>query len=196
MRSPFFQLLIALGLVAAAAASWIASRRSNDLAAQHERVVTLQDQSDYWSGRYDAVATAASTDAPETLLYAANAAFRKAQRDGAGVPAVEQLDQATQAYVSALKNGGFNRDAAYNYEYVARLRDVIAKSKPTKARPPAAGPRPAADDLPQGPTIHGSPGTHPPDTRGEEFEVITPMDYGEREAQPEATPGRPLPRKG
>ena len=37
---------------------------------------------------------------------------------------------------------------------------------------------------------------HPPSTKGEEFEVITPMDYGDREAQPEPTPGVKLPRKG
>ena len=29
-----------------------------------------------------------------------------------------------QAYAGVLKNSGFDRDAAYNYEYVARLRDA------------------------------------------------------------------------
>lgn len=197
MKRPLTQLSIALVLVVAAAASWMASRASRQLALQQERLVTLQDRSDYWIGRYDAVSARASTNDPESLLFAANAAFRKAQRDGGGTPAVDRLDQAMQAYASALKNAGFNRDAAYNYEYVSRLRDVVAKSKPVKPRPPTAGAAPApADDLPVGPTIHGSPGRHPPDARGEEFEVITPLDYGEREAQPEPTPGRPLPRKG
>jgi hypothetical protein len=36
----------------------------------------------------------------------------------------------------------------------------------------------------------------PPTTKGEEFEVLTPMDYGDREAQPEPTTGRKLPPKG
>jgi hypothetical protein len=95
-----------------------------------------------------------------------------------------------------LKNAGFSKDAAYNYEFVARLRDATARSKPAR-QPSSPRATPAApDDLPAGPTIHGRPGEHPPDTRGDEFEVLTPMDYGEREAQPEPTPGRPLPRKG
>jgi hypothetical protein len=197
MTRPIIQLGIALVLIAAAVASWMAARASRERALQHERIATLQERSDYWSGRYDAVAKAASADDAESLLRAANAAFRKAQRDGGGTPAVERLDLAMQAYASALKNGGFTRDAAYNYEYVSRLRDVLAKAKPGKPRPQAPGTAATvADDLPLGPTIHGRPGTHPPDPRGEEFEVITPMDYGEREAQPEATPGRRLPRKG
>jgi hypothetical protein len=103
-----------------------------------------------------------------------------------------------------LKNGGFDRDAAYNYEYVARLRDAAARAKPGSAKSPAADrgrqpaqPRPRRPgDLPDGPTIHGRPGTHPPATRGEEFEVLTPMDFGDREAQPEPTPGVKLPKKG
>ena len=63
----------------------------------------------------------------------------------------------------------------------------------------ANGPQVAAENrggLPAGPTVHGRPGMHPPSTKGEEFEVITPMDYGDREAQPEPTPGVKLPRKG
>ena len=113
-----------------------------------------------------------------------------------------------------LKNGGFDRDAAWNYEYIARLRDVAAKEKPREpsarreasSRTPrrrhgaiATAPHVAVENrggLPAGPTVHGRPGTHPPSTKGEEFEIITPMDYGDREAQPEPTPGVKLPRKG
>jgi hypothetical protein len=51
-------------------------------------------------------------------------------------------------------------------------------------------------ELPDGPTIHGRPGTHPQPSRGEEFEILTPMNYGDREAQPEPTPGVKLPKKG
>jgi Spy/CpxP family protein refolding chaperone len=194
MTRPLAQLVVALLLLLAAFASWTAARASRDMASQHERLMTLQDIPDYWAGRYDA--PTANDDADSlSLLTAANASFRKAQRDSNGAPAVERLEQVMQSYVSVLKNGGFNRDAAYNYEYVSRLRDVMAKAKPRSARPPG-GKNAPADDLPAGPTIHGRPGMHPPATRGEEFEVLTPMDYGEREAQPEPTPGRPLPRKG
>jgi len=96
-----------------------------------------------------------------------------------------------------LKNSGFDRDAAYNYEYVARLRDAAARAKPRpepSSRPPVRNPRPG--EFPDGPTIHGRPGMHPPATKGEEFEVLTPMNFGDREAQPEPTPGMRLPKKG
>ena len=160
----------------------------------------VEAQNDYWQHRYDTLTGDAARENGNAaqLLVAAHALFRKMQRDGARASGAERLDQVLQAYASVLKNSGFNDDAAYNYEYVSRLRDAVARSKvPTSTRastPPAA---PAGrDDLPRGATIHGRPGAHPPATRGDEFEVLTPMDYGEREAQPEATPGRPLPRKG
>ncbi len=159
---------------------------------------------DYWLLRYDAltgVERRDNDDDPVVLLIAANAAFRKSQGESrAGATSVDRLDQVLQGYASVLKNGGFDRDAAYNYEYVARVRDSIARAKPTaEGGPPRASavPPPKAV-LPEriGPTIHGRPGMHPPPTRGEEFDVLTPMDFGDREAQPEPTPGRRLPRKG
>ena len=51
-------------------------------------------------------------------------------------------------------------------------------------------------DLPAGPTIHGAPGAPPPDAKMEELQTIAPMEYGDREAQPEATPGAKRERKG
>jgi hypothetical protein len=173
---------------------------------------------DYWRHRYDTLtgdAASRERDDPASLLIAANASFRRMQREaGSRSPTVDELDRALQAYAGVLRNGGFDRDAAWNYEYIARARDVGAKEK-TASRPPggraAASPStvdltgPAAaplaglemrGGLPAGPTVHGRPGTHPPSTKGEEFEVITPMDYGDREAQPEPTPGVKLPRKG
>jgi hypothetical protein len=156
-------------------------------------------QIDYWNRRYDAPNDSAAVEDghPDQLLIAAHALFRKMEREGARTAGAERLDQVLQAYASVLKNGGFNHDAAYNYEFVARLRDTVARAKaPAAARPLPSPPPATRDDLPRGPTIHGRPGAHPPTTRGDEFEVLTPMDYGEREAQPEPTPGRPLPRKG
>jgi hypothetical protein len=190
------QLVAAAALIAAAILSWRAAASTRDLAAHEERLFTFQESSDYWSGRYDAVSAAASADDGDTLRAAANAAYRKVQRESSGAPSVEGLDRVLQAYTSALKNSRFSQDVAYNFEYVARLRDVIAKTPRRPAKPSAAATTSLPDDLPTGRTLHGEPGVHPPSTRGEEFEVLTPMDYGEREAQPEPTPGRPLPRKG
>lgn len=164
----------------------------------------------YWLGRYGAVAadTADSEADAEILLTAANAAYREAQRDPAvGPAAVQRLDGVLQAYASALKassrnvealgSGALAKEAAYNYEYVARIRDQVARSAQVRiARSPAAAGPVMGGDLPAGPTIHGGPGAPPPDAKMEELQTIAPMEYGDREAQPEATPGGKRVRKG
>ena len=139
----------------------------------------------------------------EILLTAANAAFRASGR-AAGAPQQEQvqrLDGVLQAYASVLKASPRHADAAYNYEFVTRIRDEVASRIPGKTPPPAVarrqGPSPGrGGDLPDGNTIHGRPGGPPPEAKTEEFQVIAPMEYGDREAQPEATPGGKIQRKG
>jgi hypothetical protein len=167
----------------------------------------------YWLGRYGSVAadtTESAADA-EILLTAANAAFRESQNDAAiGPAAVQRLDGVLQDYAAAMKAvpqhevlgadssaGALAKAVAYNYEYVARIRDQLARSpqgrivkSPTSAGPAMGG------DLPAGPTIHGAPGAPPPDAKMEELQTIAPMEYGDREAQPEATPGGKRERKG
>ncbi len=163
----------------------------------------------YWLGRYGAVAadTGAGQADAAVLLTAANAAYREAQRDPAvGPAAVQRLDGVLQAYASALKAAGpawragasaKAAEAAYNYEYVARIRDQVARSPQGRiARSPAAAGPVMGGDLPAGPTIHGGPGAPPPDAKMEELQMIAPMEYGDREAQPEATPGAKRERKG
>jgi hypothetical protein len=150
--------------------------------------------------RYSAVA-ADTTDgeADATILLAtANAASREAQRDPAiGPAAVQRLDGVLQAYASALKASPSNSDAAYNYEYVARIRDAVARSPQGRiAKSPAANGPVMGGDLPAGSTIHGGPGAPPPDAKMEELQTIMPMEYGDREAQPEPTPGAKRERKG
>ncbi|MBY0493641.1 MAG: hypothetical protein K2Y23_05460 [Cyanobacteria bacterium] len=164
----------------------------------------------YWLGRYGAVAadtTDSNADAT-VLLTAANAAYREAQRDSAvGPAAVQRLDGVLQAYASAMKASPRNvealasvavaKEAAFNYEYVARIRDEVARSPQGRiARSPAANGPVMGGDLPAGATIHGGPGAPPPDAKMEELQTIMPMEYGDREAQPEATPGAKRERKG
>jgi hypothetical protein len=163
----------------------------------------------YWLGRYGAVVadTDSETADADMLLAAANAAFRDAQRDPAtGPAAVQKLDGVLQAYASALKAAGppwpaaasaNAADAAYNYEFVARIRDQVARSqgKTAKIGPITATPE-RGGDLPLGATIHGGAGAPPPDAKMEELKMIAPMEYGDREAQPQATPGGRRERKG
>jgi hypothetical protein len=164
---------------------------------QHQATV------EYWLSRYAEVMDVGRDEVDSSvLLLAANAAFRSSQRDGgAGPAAVQRLDGVLQAYAAVLKAVPRDLDAAYNFEFVARVRDQVASTpapKPGKGEAPHAMPAiiPAARDLPIGPTVHGRPGAPPPDMKMEDFEILAPMEFGDREAQPEATPGGKLPRKG
>ena len=153
----------------------------------------------YWLGRYDEVGSDSDDTAvdAEVLLTVANAAFRESQRDPAtGQAAAQQLDGVLNAYASALKASARDLDAAYNYEFVARYRDQLARTPGKGLKPPAVAAAAMAGDLPSGPTIHGRPGAPPPEAKMEELQMLAPMEYGDREAQPEATPGAKRERKG
>ena len=166
---------------------------SSDIRRIRARVV-------YWIGGYAQVMEEKSQELdPEVLVTVANAAFRTAERDTAAPQQqqVQQLDGVLQAYAAVLKASPRHADAAYNYEYVSRVRDVVASRVAGKTPPaPVAVARRSAGDLPAGNTIHGRPGGPPPEAKAEEFQVIAPMEYGDREAQPEATPGGKIQRKG
>jgi hypothetical protein len=165
-------------------------RLSDDISIAKARVA-------YWLGRYDGVAadTQGRADA-DVLLASANAAFRAAQKEAAtGPAAVQRLDGVLQAYAAAMKASSRPAEAAYNYEFTARVRDQVARGGKS-ARIPSTAVGLMGGDLPAGPTIHGGPGTPPPDAKTEEFQTIMPMEYGDREAQPEATPGVKRERKG
>jgi hypothetical protein len=155
----------------------------------------------YWLGRYDDLIEQQSgaTDA-DLLFIAANAAFRSARRDQTvGPEAARQLDPVMRAYASVLRTAPRHPDAAYNLEYVSRLRNRLAGLKPQPPRdretPRAARPI-ETTDLPRGPTVHGLPGGPPPELKMEEIEVLTPRGFEERDADPEQAPGVRMRRKG
>jgi len=156
----------------------------------------------YWLKRYsdltpwvESMGASRRVEDPALLFAAANAAFRESQYDSADRKiAVERLDSVIQAYAGLLRSDASNQDAAYNYEYVSRLRDTIAS---TRARPKPEGQNPedASPDLPTGPTLHGRPGGPPADIKADDFKTLTPMRYDERE-ETNPGPGQPLKRKG
>jgi hypothetical protein len=141
----------------------------------------------YWQARYEALTplTGVTGDRqasdPNVLMIAANATFRASHPEAAssGRAAVEQLDGVMQAYGDVLRADPANVDAAYNYEFVARLRDVIAKGRPApRARP--ASEIALSDDLPAGPTLHGRPGGPPPEVAMKDFKTFSPLQTDER----------------
>jgi hypothetical protein len=154
----------------------------------------------YWLGHYTEIADASEAEAPnahpspELLLLRANAAFRDLQRstaDRAGK--LKGAEAVIQRYAQVLKSTDLE-DAAYNYEYVVRVRNALAK--PTPAREQAAllatlsqkgGSTTATPkDLPDGTTIHGQPGEYPVGTGTSPFNTIIPMETEERDTEIEA----------
>ena len=213
MKTTLVRLAVAMAFAAGAWFSWAEADAAERRARATQQIVTLQYADvdgdvdavtsatvAYWLGQYDTVVADTGEDATadaDVLRTAANAAFRDSQRNpGAGPAAVQKLDAVLQAYSSALKASPRDLEAAYNYEYVARLRDQVARSQGKVKLAPLPGTAIMAGDLPAGPTIHGKPGMPPPEAKMEDLEILSPLEYGDREAQPEATPGAKRERKG
>lgn len=133
------------------------------------------------------------------LFVAANAAFRQSQPDkGAPKDVITKLDGVLLAYADVLRADPTFADAAFNYEYVARMRDTLSRGKPL----PQAPPIPEDDDarrnieLPNGPTPHGAPGESPSKDETMKVKVITPLRSEEREDAQQAGSGTKPKRKG
>jgi hypothetical protein len=213
MRTILIRLVIAIALAIGAWSSWSEAQRASRMGDATRQIATLRHSDvdrevdaattatvNYWLGQYSGI-TADTNNAEadaHVLRTVANAAYRESERHPlSGSAAVQRLDGVLQAYASALKASPRDVEAAYNYEYVARLRDLVARAP--QGKPLKRAPAPAvvmAGDLPSGPTIHGRPGAPPPEAKMEDLQMLAPMEYGDREAQPEATPGAKRERKG
>jgi len=158
----------------------------------------------YWLARYTSLTeltNAAKGPAPadpQVLFLAANAAFRTSAPGSQDYKAaVQRLDAVVQAYADVLRKDPDLLDAAFNYEYVVKLRDRVAKGPQKNAKDTK---KPAAPDvsvdLPTGPTVHGRPGGPPEGESMSDFKTVTPMRYDEREEQMDPGRGQKIQRKG
>jgi hypothetical protein len=184
------------------------SRLPGPAAALHEDEERYRATVTYWLARYESLTEltsgtgAPAPSDPAILMLAANAAFRASAPQGPDRrAAVERLDGVIQGYADVLRKDPNFVDASYNYEFVVRLRDAVAKAPPARGLRPGkpAAAAPPADlhvDLPPGPTIHGRPGGPPEGTDMSDFKTITPMRYDEREEQTEPGRGRVIRRRG
>jgi hypothetical protein len=179
----------------------------------------------YWRAEYAAVepkrdTSGALTDTdPHLLLLAANAEFRASQRASDRADMLRRMDRVVKTYADVLKNAAcaanaagpgtstaacdtLTADASYNFEYVVRLRDTLARSRaaPAKAEAGRNAQRLAATDLtrdlPSGPTLHGYPGAPPKGTDMSQFKIVIPKRGEERKDNPEAGKGGAKIRKG
>lgn len=189
-------LLLAAVLAGAGVYALRESQRVSGLADDEQRLATLQYVDteassevqraafDYWRARYERLTplTGATGDAPAedpaVLLIAANAMFRASAPDPANTRAsVERLDRVLEAYGDVLRADPASVEAAYNYEYVSRVRETLARGRYLARRPPAMAP---SEDLPVGPTVHGRPGNPPPEVPTDAFKTFSPLQQDER----------------
>jgi hypothetical protein len=118
-------------------------------------------------------------------LVVANAAFRNAQR-GMTDKAVQlqALDEAIGSYMAVLKNEAWHPDAAFNYEYLLRLRTEIAQGR---RKPGATAEK--TDNL-------GEQGAPAQNSSTKKFEIYVPLQGEERNESGEAGKGTPIQKKG
>jgi hypothetical protein len=152
----------------------------------------------YWRGDYAAVNSADrpdqrnGTSEPEgepadgaTRLIEANAMFRDlARQPGNSQVLVRGLDAVLKAYVSVLEVDPNAVDAAYNYEFVSRLRGAVAAGRAGGIKTPAES------------SMNGDKGSPPPQTKPNEFNIIVPLSPEERLEQLDPGAGGVPRRKG
>ncbi|MGQ0734191.1 MAG: hypothetical protein ACT4QD_11095 [Acidobacteriota bacterium] len=217
MKSIAASLVLAALLVGSGVVLWLASRTEASLAAGEHTLLSLRYQraadelgavaatglvgplldlvgaggghqyavARYWSGDTEGLA---ESDASSLKLLAANAEYWAVRTSGGqwqGV--VSRLDSLAKRYADILRTDPGNEDAAYNYEFIVRLRTTVAVAK--KPVPPSD---PAATGL----TVHGFPGAPPEDTDGKKFKMIVPMLPDERQEAEEAGRAARKVRKG
>jgi hypothetical protein len=211
----FAQLIIVVMLLAAGAILWRSSEHERRLAAAERDLVTLKyadaaaaaaqpggrlaDLMPLSSANADAKALASTAgdwtgdydkaiENPDAKLLAANAGFRRAREQGGSWQAVVgRLDTVVKQYAEILRANPNNSEAAFNYEYVVRLRAVLAQRK---------APVPPVDAKLNGLTIHGYEGAPPEQEDMKKFKMIVPMRPDERLEAEKAGKGTTKVRKG
>ncbi|HEY6362529.1 MAG TPA: hypothetical protein VIX63_15555 [Vicinamibacterales bacterium] len=170
---------------------WVGEGPLNDVRARRAAI-------NYWQRRYGALVPADRTDpvadvAPANVqlqLIVADAVYRDGQpRSTNRTATLQMLDSAISAYRAVLNNARrpedtpYAEDAAYNYEYVVRLRDEIVKGRRRALPPPDDDGNLGFEGEPEDATFE------------REFKQYVPLEKEERE---NTDPGRTPPpvRKG
>lgn len=166
---------------------WVGSDARQEIRARKAAV-------QYWQRQYDTVLPAGAEPVAavddtnvELQLVVANAEFRVKQAQFADRQAtVQALEEAAAGYLTVLKNNTWHADAAFNYEYIVRLRDEASKGR----QPPPPEKNEEESDL-------GEAGAPTPATSKEGFEIYIPLEQGEKNPSGgEAGKAAPKERKG
>ncbi len=135
-----------------------------------------------------ATAAAAAGTPPASALDRGSAIGRRGpgnpQGTGAGTrqQALGALDRAIRAHLQLLQNSRGHPDAAFNYEYLIRLRQVIARGRdwPTDRRE----------------ELLGREGVPPPDADMHEIKIYVPVEVDEESEKPTMGEGEPIRKRG
>ena len=163
-------------------------------------VRTLRATSEYWDRKYEALdlprdSTGASLEQdPRIMFLAANAAYRSAKIKPGDPRAEKQLDEISADYAEVLKRDPANQEASFNYEFVARMRENLARAATAKSssKTDTAAIAPARTAVV---TINGRQGA-PPEANMTPFKTVVPKSGEERKQDEEAGKGNKRVRKG
>jgi hypothetical protein len=158
---------------------WVGKEPVNDIRA---RRAALR----YWQGQYGAVTSQQpDPDNIDLQLVAANAQYRSGRLEAKDrQKTLQAVDTSIQAYLGVLKNAKRQEDAAFNYEYLARLRQELLLGRGAFRLPPGFG------------DPNGTAGSilEPGDTG--KFNIYVPLEKEERDKAGGAGKAAPIKRKG
>jgi hypothetical protein len=146
----------------------------------------------YWQRQYEDVLSQAAEPADESAndasleLVMANAKYRQAQSGAKDRQSTLQaLDVGINAYAGVLKSSSRQDEAAYNYEYLVRLREEVDKGRR----------KPGLPEEPVGPL--GYPGSFPAaEGNMKDFKTFIPLESDEKRDAGAAAKAPPMKRKG
>ena len=149
---------------------WLGSDARQEIRARQAAV-------QYWQRKYDTVLPAGAEPVAavddqnvELQLVVANAAYRVNQTQFKDKQStIKALEEAAAGYLTVLKNNTWHPDAAFNYEYLIRLRDQAAKG----SQPPPPQKNEEESD-------NGESGAPTPATSQEGFQIYIPLEQGEK----------------
>ena len=149
---------------------WLCSDARQEIRARQAAV-------QYWQRQYDSILPAAAEPVAavdetnvELQLVVANSAYRVHQTEFKDRQStVKALEDTASGYLTVLKNNTWHPDAAFNYEYIIRLRDAAAKG----SQPPPPQKNEEESD-------NGESGAPTPATSQEGFQIYIPLEQGEK----------------
>ena len=168
-----------------AAAENAIERIIGDFSGTSRSAAESHHKAQYWLGDYEPFL---QSDDENLKMMAADASYRALRESGGTWQSVStRLDAIAKRYADVLRENPNNEDAAYNYEFMVRLRSAVMAAKQ------AIGP---LDLATTGITVHGHAGGPPEGSDMKKFKMIVPMRPDERMEAEQAGRGANKTRKG